>query len=156
MDILIFSDTHFHIQYAVSVIQKHPEMKTILFLGDMADDAKEIQSKFRDRLVYSVRGNNDFYSDDPEFLVIRFGNFSFFLTHGHKYYVKNGDYSTLVRDAKKHGCVAAIFGHTHLQILKIENGVVLFNPGFGGTGQYGILRISNEKFEFKEMQGFDA
>lgn len=154
VDMLIFSDTHFHLKRTVSAIQNHPEIKTILFLGDMAADAEELRKKFPDRDVYSVRGNNDFYSDDPEVLVIRSGTFSFFLTHGHKYDVKNGDYSVLIRDTKKRGCAAAIFGHTHLQTLTEEKGIILFNPGFAGTGQYGILRVSQEKFEFEEMQGF--
>lgn len=78
VDMLIFSDTHFHIKRTVSAIQNHPEIKTILFLGDMAADAEELRKKFPDRDVYSVRGNNDFYSDDPEVLVIRSGTFSFF------------------------------------------------------------------------------
>ena len=63
--ILVLSDTHRKVSSAVQITAlMHPD--AIIHLGDLVEDAHELQACFPDIPVYMVRGNNDFIPMDCE------------------------------------------------------------------------------------------
>ena len=74
-----------------------------------------------------VRGNNDYY-DVPVQKVLEIGDHRIFMTHGTRL-VYYGNYIYLAKEAKKHHCDIALFGHTHMYADELLEGVRCLNPG---------------------------
>ena len=73
------------------------------------------------------------------------------MCHGHKYRVKLGIYSLLLR-AKELNADIALFGHTHEKLLEKEDGIIILNPG--STRSYGIIEINDEEIDVK-LENYD-
>jgi hypothetical protein len=71
----------------------------------------------------AVKGNCDFYHYPLERLV-QTGNVLIYLHHGHAYPL-----SQMIPRAKSFGCQVVIFGHTHVPMVKVIDGIVVVNPG---------------------------
>ena len=153
MKLLVISDTHRNIENAVSLINKlKPDY--VLHLGDVCEDSKRLSDIFPKLIVLSVIGNNDYslmYPDFPLERVFEIGGKKIFMCHGHKYRVKLGIYSLLLR-AKELNADIALFGHTHEKLLKKEDGIIILNPG--STRSYGIIEINDEKIDAK-IENYD-
>ena len=153
MKLLVISDTHRNIENAVSLINKlKPDY--VLHLGDVCEDSKRLSDIFPKLIVLSVIGNNDYslmYPDFPLERVFEIGGKKIFMCHGHKYRVKLGIYSLLLR-AKELNADIALFGHTHEKLLKKEDGIIILNPG--STRSYGIIEINDEKIDVK-LENYD-
>ena len=153
MKLLVISDTHRNIENAVSLINKlKPDY--VLHLGDVCEDSKRLSDIFPKLIVLSVIGNNDYslmYPDFPLERVFEIGGKKIFMCHGHKYRVKLGIYSLLLR-AKELNADIALFGHTHEKLLEKEDGIIILNPG--STRSYGIIEINDEKIDAK-IENYD-
>ena len=153
MKLLVISDTHRNIENAVSLINKlKPDY--VLHLGDVCEDSKRLSDIFPKLIVLSVIGNNDYslmYPDFPLERVFEIGSKKIFMCHGHKYRVKLGIYSLLLR-AKELNADIALFGHTHEKLLEKEDGIIILNPG--STRSYGIIEINDEKIDAK-IENYD-
>lgn len=144
--ILVFSDTHLNIEPCVKIIEKIPGADMIIHAGDHSADAQRLQKMFPDIPIKYVDGNCDF-SNAPTDLIFDVYGKKFFVTHGHKYNVKNeSDFHTLKAKGKEVGADVIIFGHTHIPINDRSNNYILLNPGsvkYGAT--YGIVEIDDNK-----------
>ena len=153
MKLLVISDTHRNIENAVSLINKlKPDY--VLHLGDVCEDSKRLCDIFPKLIVLSVIGNNDYslmYPDFPLERVFEIDNKKIFMCHGHKYRVKLGIYSLLLR-AKELNADIALFGHTHEKLLEKEDGIIILNPG--STRSYGIIEINDEEIDVK-LENYD-
>ena len=126
MRLLVISDTHGVNTWVHDVILRvQPDI--MYHLGD-AQGAEEELMAIADCPCECVRGNCDFASSLPAFVVTELGNHKVFLTHGHLYDVKFSLW-TLANAAKEHGCDVAMYGHTHYPILTEKDGVTILNPG---------------------------
>ncbi|MBQ9155081.1 MAG: metallophosphoesterase [Solobacterium sp.] len=76
----------------------------------------------------AVRGNNDYFENYPNYLVLQIGKYKILLTHGHRdmYW---GSIAPLAERAKSMDCQIAFFGHTHVYFDQTVEGVRLLNPG---------------------------
>ena len=144
--ILVFSDTHLGIDPCVEVIKKFPDADMIIHAGDHSTDAMRLQRLFPDIPIKYVDGNCDF-STAPTELIFEVDGKRFFVTHGHRYNVKNeSDYQTLRNKGADINADVIIFGHTHIPFNDKSKGYILLNPGsikFGST--YGIIEIEHDK-----------
>ncbi|MFH0992761.1 MAG: metallophosphoesterase, partial [bacterium] len=102
-------------------------------LGDSEMREHELSA----RNVYGVRGNYPFEPDFPYELTTVFAGWKTFLTHGHRYYVKNG-LSQLSDRAAAETCDIVCFGHTHQPYLAERAGVLFVNPGSAATPRSGL------------------
>lgn len=149
MNILVFADSHGrNISMAAAIDREKPD--AVIHLGDYAADAREMGHIFPYTPIYSVRGNNDFGSDEPLNATITPGNLPIYITHGHMERVSMMTTGTLVARAREEGCSLALFGHTHRMTIERREGVLLCNPGSislprGGTAGYARLTIENTK-----------
>ncbi len=135
MKILLISDSHNSPELADFL--KANKEKEIICLGDFIIN-KEVLDKFN---VTYVMGNCDRYSKPLE-NVIDINGLKAFITHGHKYNVKNSldriYYKTL-----EENCRLGIFGHTHQQFFADVNGIALINPGAFINNEYAVIDEDN-------------
>lgn len=147
MRIFAFSDTHRHTAHCIRFLENmRGNTDAVLFAGDVAEDVETLKKAFPELPIYGVRGNNDYFAntDLPADLVLDFDGVKLFLTHGHRYKVKE-TYEDIADAAKEHGATVAVFGHTHQSCDRTENGVHIINPG-SGTGIWptcAVLEIEN-------------
>lgn len=145
--IIAISDTHGHSEGIDDLRPLMRESDYIVHLGDGAGDMREILRGYPEK-TYVCRGNCDFYAASDEGIVEADG-VKIFFCHGHKYRVKS-DLSLLAAEAKRRGCRAALYGHTHRALVSEEDGILLINPGSlrfpaGRGGSYCYIVVSDGK-----------
>lgn len=140
MRILALSDSHGDAMAVKFAIDSHPEAEAVIFLGDGIKDLVYASALLENKRVYTVQGNNDFYSDEPKHQIISEGGINIYITHGHYEYVKSG-LSTLLMKTRDNNCTLALYGHTHNQQADYIDGTYLFNPGSLRNDEYGIIDI---------------
>lgn len=147
--ILVCSDTHGKYQAMVQEIQKFDDIKAVLHLGDHARDGKMIQILTR-KNVYAVLGNNDRGDKAPEDQVIRFGDCTIYMVHGHQFSPRLRLEELTKKAASKEADIA-LFGHSHTFETGVRNGVVYLNPGAifrprgDGQASYALLTLSDDE-----------
>ena len=145
--IIVISDTHRHMDYALRVLDNLSEYDMIIHLGDYSADAASLERLYKNVTVVSVCGNNDFPSpSSPAEREIEIDGVKLFLTHGHKYGVKFG-YERIYLRALELGAQVVLFGHTHVPICEKEDGVLMLNPGGynSNSRSVGIIEIDDGK-----------
>lgn len=152
MNIAILSDTHGRTKYLQAAKPVIETCDAVIHLGDGALDLNALNLKNE---VIRVRGNNDFTSILPDFLIKEYAGRKIFITHGHRYGVKQG-YDGLTAAARETGCVIALFGHTHMAEDTVSGGVRCFNPGAlspytygGGSPSYAIMHLDDRGVSFR-------
>lgn len=144
MKILVFSDSHNMLSEMERAIEKHG-CDYIVFLGDCAADAEEIKRYYPQKAVVAVKGNNDFFSDQPLTVTPTYSGHKIYCCHGHTHHVK-ASLLSLYYAAESSGCDVALFGHTHIQFAEERDGILLLNPGsVGYKGNYAILTLEKDK-----------
>lgn len=147
MKILIVSDTHGDINRVVQNIKNMEKFNMIFHLGDYVEDAEKISQLF-DIPMITVRGNGDIQRDDYNYdEVLEIKEKRIFLTHGHKYNVKQ-NITNLYYRALELNADIVIFGHTHVPIIEKIDDMIIMNPGsptyprgFNKKSTIGILNI---------------
>ena len=110
MELLILSDTHGKSRRVREALEKsRPD--AVLFLGDGLRDMANADLPCP---LYAVRGNCDWtvFADAPEERLEVFGGVRVFMTHGHRYGVKNGPGAALTAAARQNADVL-LYGHVH-------------------------------------------
>lgn len=153
MKLLVISDTHHNIENAVVLINRH-KPDYVLHLGDMCEDCERLQDIFPNLLIISVIGNNNYKSSYPEYpleRVFELGGQKIFMCHGHKYHVKLGIFSLVLR-AKELQADIVLFGHTHSKFIDTEEDMLIMNPG--SVRSYGIIEITDGKVNAR-LENYD-
>jgi len=141
----VLSDTHGVMAQVDHALGQMGPIDALIHAGDFYTDALALQSTLTIP-VYSVAGNCDFPSDGPDELTVTMQGHKILITHGHLYRVKFG-LQRLFYQARETGVEAVVFGHTHMPLNVLENGILFFNPGStikpqpGHATGYGILNI---------------
>lgn len=127
MKILILSDTHGRNNGYLELLEKSGKFDMVIHCGDV-EGSEYLFSASSGCKTVIVQGNNDYFSDLPQEVVVEIGKYRALVTHGHPYYVNRG-YEHLVREAKKRKLDIVIYGHTHRPVIDRENGILVLNPG---------------------------
>ena len=150
MKYLVISDTHGVMGRVYEVIRNEKDIDGIFHLGDLREDSLELEKRL-DIPVYGVLGNCDggrTHLETSRFIETEAGKI--LLTHGHLDGV-NFDVTNLMYRALENDCIAAFFGHTHVQYLEDTGEIILMNPGSltkprdGSQGSYAIAEIIDGK-----------
>lgn len=127
MKILIVSDSHGRMNNLIKVIDKVKPIDLMLHLGDFEGN-EDLLREIAPCNVEMVSGNNDYYTNLEKEKVIKLGNHTVFLAHGHRYGVNfRTDY--IKEAALEHKADIAIFGHTHRPLIDLSGSVWTINPG---------------------------
>ena len=151
--VLIMSDSHGQLDNVRKVIQKEEKPDLVIHLGDIAGQ-DELLREICDCPVKIVRGNCDFYSQNPLTDIISVGKYKIFATHGHQYGV-NWGLDRISYAAEENGCDIAMYGHTHVPDISYFGKVTIVNPGsisrprqLNRKPTYATLTIdNNEKYD---------
>ena len=144
MKLCIFSDSHGR----TDRVAKLPPADAYLFCGDGLGDLEDLPGP-----VYSVCGNCDWGSRQPEQRLLELGGRRIFLTHGHRYRVKF-DLYRLALAAREADAEIVLYGHTHAANRLEDNGLLLLNPGAlsGRPGTCLLLDTETLRSEWLEVQ----
>lgn len=128
MKIGIISDSHRFdsgIKKAVETFKKN-NVEMIFHAGDHFRDTFRIKELI-DVPIIGVAGNCDIENVEDE-IVLELEGKKIFLTHGHKYGVKNST-ERLEKLAKDKKYDIIIYGHTHILDIREKDDVLIINPG---------------------------
>lgn len=127
MRILIVSDSHGMDKYLYQTIRRVKPFDMMIHLGDFGGTEEYIRSLV-DCPVEMVSGNNDFLSGWPREKLLSIGNYTVFLTHGHRYGVYFSIYP-LKEAARARNANIVMFGHTHVPMIDLKGDIWAINPG---------------------------
>lgn len=129
MKLIVFSDSHRANITDMLVIIDEEKPDAVLHLGDLTADVDDIRCVHPDVPVYNVRGNNDWNVDGvKDSMIICAEQARIFITHGHLYGVRRNTLA-LEEAARKNGCNAALYGHTHEAEITQKRDMLIANPG---------------------------
>ena len=135
--IVVVSDSHgskSELEEMLSI--ENPNM--LVFLGDGLRDLENIHIPTK-----AVSGNCDLFSFEPIVDIFNINNKKCLITHGQKYFVKNGLYA-LIKEAKELNVNIAMFGHTHSVYNEIIDDILFLNPGSFKNGSYIVLKVDEK------------
>ena len=143
----VISDSHGdrgQMDRALLKLEANGRLDALIHCGDHASDADFIGGNILQ--VVAVRGNCDGWMDSHEDeMLVDIGGVPIFVTHGHRYGVKQELY-TLADAAAGRGARICCFGHTHEPCCRVESGVLMINPGACiGTGDCALITIDNNR-----------
>lgn len=125
MKILIMSDSHGLTDEIRLVTERHKgDVDKMIHCGDS-------ELSHNDSLLTGfsvVRGNCDFDNQLPEEVTIEAANRNIFVTHGHRYGVKN-ELQRLQYRAMEEVANIVCFGHSHIVYVELVNEILFINPG---------------------------
>lgn len=127
MKVLIVSDSHGRTHNLERVIEKVQPIDLLIHLGDFESSAEHIISMAPCR-VELVSGNNDYFDNVEKEKVIQVGNYTIFITHGHRYGVNFGT-DRIKEVARQLGANIVMFGHTHCPLIDLTETIWAINPG---------------------------
>ena len=152
MRILVFSDSHGHVERMKRVVER-TEADLIPHLGDGEADFEALQESYRGFAMFvAVRGNCDYMSDLPAERIFEFDGIRFLMLHGHTRNVKHGN-AVLEAYARTQGIDLVLYGHTHLaedryypaegedKPFRLFNPGSIGSPGWGLPPRYGYIEI---------------
>ncbi|MGH4125013.1 MAG: metallophosphoesterase [Clostridium sp.] len=147
MRIGVISDTHRNASCIEQLASKIKVLDVVIHLGDNVDDILIIEKYFKGRII-NVKGNCDFSKNTPYDRVEDICGKRIFLTHGHRYNVKEG-LLKLRYKALETGANIVLYGHTHIGKIDFEEGIWYINPGSAseprdGTPSFAIIDIQGE------------
>ncbi|MBC7765186.1 MAG: YfcE family phosphodiesterase [Hyphomonadaceae bacterium] len=138
--IAVFSDSHGNWQDMVRILQAAPEIRRVIFLGDVLDDIETVQAYLPSLAFDVVKGNCDGYAQESVEKCVQVGQHRLLLTHGHTYRVKSG-LQLLVARGRAVEANAIFFGHTHCATEQYEQGMLVVNPGSMNSHQYAEVTV---------------
>jgi len=155
MQIGVISDTHRIISSIERLKGEIKGVDVLIHLGDNVDDISIIKKYYKGKII-NVKGNCDFSTTVPDDRLEEIEGKKFFLTHGHRYGVKD-NLSRLRYKALETEADIVLYGHTHVAKIDFEEGIWYINPGSAslprdGNCSYVIISINQEKIEPKVVR----
>lgn len=122
MEVVIVSDSHGKSQILKDIVKKHPNANAYIHCGDSEMAAEELLP------FISVTGNNDYYTQLPEYNVFEVESTRILVMHSHTLPFGRS-VEALVSKAKSLSCQIACYGHTHRYDERIIDDILVINPG---------------------------
>lgn len=138
--ILVISDSHGDSYAVKQAVDEQPSAKILFYLGDGERDLELIENN-PNLFVHKVRGNCDFASSLPAYVVDEVDGIRIYATHGYVEKVKYG-ISLLRQYAADNKAAIALYGHTHIPDTTYSDGIWLVNPGSIRMGEYAVIDIT--------------
>lgn len=125
--ILIVSDTHRKNDNFLKALDRCKPVDMVIHCGDI-EGSEYLISEASGCPVEMVAGNNDYFSDLPRERCFTIGKYKVWVTHGHNYYI-NMENETIKQIARQKGADIVMYGHTHKPVIKVEEDLIIINPG---------------------------
>ena len=150
MKILVISDTHGKIGEAKKIWESIDDLDLVLHLGDHFGDGKKLSASIQTD-VLGVTGNCDRKAEPLLHRVVDTEFGPILMTHGHVEKVRRS-LDNLIYRAQENDCKAVLFGHTHVAMHQVIDGIHVVNPGSltrprdGQIGSYALIVTEPGKF----------
>lgn len=143
MRIGIISDTHGDQAAIRQILKVITDVDLWLHAGDCSQDA-EYLATLTAVPVTAVRGNCDGHTAAKIDEFIEADGRKIWLTHGHRYHVKQGT-QEIAEWGKQYGMDVVVYGHSHVADQHWYEGIFIFNPGsaYGSNATCGVLEIDH-------------
>lgn len=122
MKVMLMSDSHLMRGLDSTILIEDADIN--LHMGDSQLMKNNIEIEHFDHVV---RGNCDFEKFDEHY-IIEIGGLRWLLIHGHQVYNAH-DLEALADYAKSYDCQVICYGHTHIPVYSIIDGITVLNPG---------------------------
>lgn len=143
MKIIVISDSHGNLMTLRDIVLSNNDAEVIIFCGDGYKDIQELRLLYPEKMIMAVRGNCDWYCDNPDTQEITLCGKKIFAAHGHLFGVKQG-YSRIIQHGKSINADIVLFGHTHNQFLSVEDDMIVLNPGSASySKKYALIELSD-------------
>lgn len=138
MKICVCSDSHGNREGLRAMLELE-QPQGLLFCGDGLEDFKGLPLPEK---TCMVKGNCDYFSDQPELLTFTWEGVQVLMAHGHRFAVKRTK-DVYLSEAFGRDARVALFGHTHQQHAACHGNVLMLNPGTMSRHQeyYAILTL---------------
>ena len=141
MRILVISDSHGDSYSIRRAISEQPSARALFYLGDGERDISFFENVRPDLYIHKVKGNCDYASDLPAYVIDEIEGVRVYATHGYVERVKYG--TSLLREyAQDNNALIALYGHTHNPDTTYSDGIWLINPGSIRMGEYAVVDIT--------------
>ncbi|WP_242975163.1 YfcE family phosphodiesterase [Anaerovirgula multivorans] len=127
LKVVVLGDSHRDTSSIDMIGDVLKEAELVIHNGDNYKDLVYIQDHYNPNAI-GVRGNCDLEESVAEERLEIIEDKRVFITHGHRYGVKYG-LSGIFYKGKELKADLVIFGHSHMPVNLIEDGMVLLNPG---------------------------
>jgi len=138
LEIIIVSDNHSEKSGLAKVLEHHVDANYFFHCGDSNLEADlDLMKPFT-----TVKGNTDLWHDyqNDEKIKLATGE-KIWVTHGHRFSVNSGTDKLLIKAKKMYRAPAVIlYGHTHRVDVKMQEGILIINPGSIAFPRDGIRR----------------
>ncbi len=122
--IILMSDSHTNTDAIERVRQRYRDADLLVHCGDFLVSPERLNG------FVAVAGNLDRAEGVSPEEILNIGAHRIWVTHGHRYIQGDSpELGILSREAKKRGCTAVFFGHTHQYCDETVRGIRLLNPG---------------------------
>lgn len=125
--VVIISDSHGDLSNVRKIMDKEQSVQQVIHLGDLIGQEMQLK-EICGCGIRLVKGNCDYYADNPVSDIVEIGGNRIFITHGHHYGVNFG-IDRLCYAAKENQCNIAMYGHTHVPDNSVYGGIIIVNPG---------------------------
>ena len=122
MEFIVCSDNHGNAKVLDDIKRNHPNAEVYIHCGD-----NEMSNEMMKNFV-AVTGNNDYFYKYPETLITQVGQLRILILHSHTM-PYGSRVKAMVKLAKERGCDVVCYGHTHIYMDEIVDGVRVLNPG---------------------------
>lgn len=139
--IILISDSHGSSYNILQVINMHRTAYALIHLGDGISDLEQLDNNSI-KIIIKIKGNCDYFSNSPDYLIEEINNRRLYITHGYKENVKYSDIQ-LSEKATRTNSDLVVFGHTHKQKAEYINGIWYVNPGSIRYGEYALIDITD-------------
>lgn len=128
--IAVVSDSHRMFRFVGEIRTQAGKIDWLLHAGDHMQDAERIATSLgvEPTRVRAVAGNCDYPHVQPTEQIVEIDGVRILMTHGHLFGVKD-NYHRVYYRAREVGARVAVFGHTHMPVIKDDGVVLLLNPG---------------------------
>ncbi len=154
MQIGIVSDTHDRVPASLHEALRGTD--EVVHCGDICRDHTLVELETI-APVAAVHGNCDtrgLFERFPEELVLDRAGLTIAVIHGHRF--PRGSIEHLARHFQSLGPDVVLFGHSHIAVSEVVDGIRFFNPGtaggFGAPPSAGILTLDNGTFDLTHIK----
>lgn len=152
MRVLVIGETHGSRQDLLALLN-YETYDRVVFLGNYVSDFESLAFKFKFPPIV-VRGLCDPFHNKPYDIRTKLGRFSFHVTNGFKYEVKQYGIVNLIEYAKNRDINCILYADDPNDKVLFQDGIWYINPGaFGithkGRRTYAILDVSETGLKVK-------
>lgn len=143
---VVVSDNHGLTGVLVDVLEQHRDASVFIHCGDV-----ELNEPLLDKF-YVVNGNNDYFKQFDDHILLSIYKHKFYITHGHEY-LRYHRHEKLYEKGKSLGVDIVFYGHEHIYQESLFDDIILLNPGSlyynrdNNPPSYAEILIKKDKIE---------